>query len=215
MKLKTFMARFTKMPTLSVKTRLIGVLALLGAMLIGGAVIGLGAMQMQNNGTREIYDGQMVPANLVATITQRSLMSYIALGEAASLMSQPDQMKQKIDDFTKSQAEIAELKKKLTALPMFIWMGEILFRTRLSEDMFKGLAPWMAKLPGGLLHTNVAGCTIFAAVSGSSAATLLTVGKMSVPELRKRHYPERYVIGTLAGAATLGLMIPPSRTRSG
>ncbi|EIL92357.1 methyl-accepting chemotaxis protein [Rhodanobacter fulvus Jip2] len=111
------MARFTKMPTLSVKTRLIGVLALLGAMLIGGAVIGLGAMQMQNNGTREIYDGQMVPANLVATITQRSLMSYIALGEAASLMSQPDQMKQKIDDFTKAQAEIAELKKKLAALP--------------------------------------------------------------------------------------------------
>lgn len=100
----------------------------------------------------------------------------------------------------------------LTALPMFIWMGEILFRTRLSEDMFKGLAPWMAKLPGGLLHTNVVGCTVFAAVSGSSAATLLTVGKMSVPELRKRNYPERLVIGTLAGAATLGLMIPPSLT---
>jgi tripartite ATP-independent transporter DctM subunit len=100
----------------------------------------------------------------------------------------------------------------LTALPMFIWMGEILFRTRLSEDMFKGLAPWMARLPGGLLHTNVVGCTVFAAVSGSSAATLLTVGKMSVPELRKRHYPERFVIGTLAGSATLGLMIPPSLT---
>ncbi len=64
----------------------------------------------------------------------------------------------------------------LTALPMFIWMGEILYRTRLSEDMFKGLAPWMGRLPGGLLHTNVAGCTIFAAVSGSSAATLTTVG---------------------------------------
>ncbi|MGN6471089.1 MAG: TRAP transporter large permease subunit, partial [Rhizobiaceae bacterium] len=100
----------------------------------------------------------------------------------------------------------------LTALPMLIWMGEILFRTRLSEDMFKGLAPWMARLPGGLLHTNVVGCTVFAAVSGSSAATLLTVGKMSVPELRKRHYPERFVIGTLAGSATLGLMIPPSLT---
>lgn len=100
----------------------------------------------------------------------------------------------------------------LTALPLFIWMGEILFRTRLSEDMFKGLAPWMAKLPGGLLHTNVVGCTVFAAVSGSSAATLTTVGKMSIPELRKRHYPEKMVIGTLAGAATLGLMIPPSLT---
>lgn len=100
----------------------------------------------------------------------------------------------------------------LTALPLFIWMGEILFRTRLSEDMFKGLSPWMAKLPGGLLHTNVVGCTVFAAVSGSSAATLMTVGKMSVPELRRRNYPETMVIGTLAGAATLGLMIPPSLT---
>ncbi len=100
----------------------------------------------------------------------------------------------------------------LTALPMFIWMGEILYRTRLSEDMFRGLAPWMRKLPGGLLHTNIAGCTIFAAVSGSSAATLTTVGKMSIPELRSRGYPEYMIIGTLAGAATLGLMIPPSLT---
>lgn len=100
----------------------------------------------------------------------------------------------------------------LTALPLFIWMGEILYRTRLSEDMFRGLAPWMRKLPGGLLHTNIAGCTIFAAVSGSSAATLTTVGKMSIPELRSRGYPEYMIIGTLAGAATLGLMIPPSLT---
>ncbi len=98
----------------------------------------------------------------------------------------------------------------LTALPLFVWMGEILFRTRLSEDMFKGLAPWITRLPGGLLHTNVVGCTIFAAVSGSSAATLATVGRMSVPELLRRRYPERMVIGTLAGAATLGLLIPPS-----
>ncbi len=95
----------------------------------------------------------------------------------------------------------------LTALPLFIWMGEILYRTRLSEDMFRGLAPWMAPLPGRLLHTNIVGCTIFAAVSGSSAATLTTVGKMSIPELRRRHYPERMIIGTLAGASTLGLMI--------
>ena len=100
----------------------------------------------------------------------------------------------------------------LTALPLFIWMGEILYRTRLSEDMFRGLAPWMRWLPGGLLHTNIAGCTIFAAVSGSSAATLTTVGKMSIPELRARGYPEYMIIGTLAGAATLGLMIPPSLT---
>ncbi|MEP6432762.1 MAG: TRAP transporter large permease subunit, partial [Lentilitoribacter sp.] len=100
----------------------------------------------------------------------------------------------------------------LTALPLFIWMGEILYRTRLSQDMFRGLAPWMRLLPGGLLHTNIFGCTIFAAVSGSSAATLTTVGKMSIPELRRRGYPEYMIIGTLAGAATLGLMIPPSLT---
>ena len=96
------------------------------------------------------------------------------------------------------------------AQSILIWMGEILFRTRLSEDMFKGLSPWLAKLPGGLVHTNIVGCTVFAAVSGSSAATLTTVGKMSIPELRARNYPEKMIIGTLAGAATLGLMIPPS-----
>jgi C4-dicarboxylate transporter, DctM subunit len=100
----------------------------------------------------------------------------------------------------------------LTALPLFIWMGEILYRSRLSQDMFRGLAPWMARLPGGLVHINIVGCTIFAAVSGSSAATLTTVGKMSIPELRKRGYPEYMIVGTLTGAATLGLMIPPSLT---
>lgn len=98
----------------------------------------------------------------------------------------------------------------LTALPMFLWMGEILFRTKLSEDMFKGLAPWLARLPGRLLHTNVIGCTIFAAVSGSSAATCATIGKISLPELKKRGYPDGIAIGTLAGAGTLGLLIPPS-----
>ena len=98
----------------------------------------------------------------------------------------------------------------LTALPLFIWMGEILFRTRLSEDMFKGLAPWMNRLPGRLQHTNIIGCAIFAAVSGSSAATCATIGKMTLPELLKRGYPEGIVIGTLAGAGTLGLLIPPS-----
>ncbi|MDH3476337.1 MAG: TRAP transporter large permease subunit [Rhodospirillales bacterium] len=100
----------------------------------------------------------------------------------------------------------------LTALPLFIWMGEILFRTRLSENLFKGLAPWMQRLPGGLLHVNIAGSAIFAAISGSSAATVATVGKMSIPELRKRRYPERMIVGTLAGAGTLGLLIPPSIT---
>ncbi|MBI4989859.1 MAG: TRAP transporter large permease subunit [Rhodocyclales bacterium] len=98
----------------------------------------------------------------------------------------------------------------LTALPLFVWMGEILFRTKLSEDMFKGLAPWLERLPGRLLHTNIIGCTIFAAVSGSSAATCATIGKMTLPELKKRGYPEDITIGTLAGAGTLGLLIPPS-----
>lgn len=98
----------------------------------------------------------------------------------------------------------------LTALPMFIWMGDILLCGKLSEDLFRGLAPMMGRIPGGLLHTNVMGCTIFGSVSGSSAATLSTVARMTVPELKKRNYPEPLIIGTLAGPATLGLMIPPS-----
>ena len=98
----------------------------------------------------------------------------------------------------------------LTALPMFIWMGEILYRTRLSEDMFAGLAPWMQKLPGRLLHVNVVGCAIFAAVSGSSAATCATIGRIALPELMKRGYDEKMAVGTLAGSGTLGLLIPPS-----
>ena len=98
----------------------------------------------------------------------------------------------------------------LTALPLFVWMGEILFRTKLSENLFAGLSPWMQKLPGGLIHVNVVGCALFAAISGSSAATVATVGKMSIPELRKRKYPEKLLLGSLAGSGTLGLLIPPS-----
>ncbi|NAW34813.1 TRAP transporter large permease [Halomonas alimentaria] len=99
---------------------------------------------------------------------------------------------------------------ELTALPMFIWMGEILFRSRLADDMFTGLSPWMQRIPGRLLHTNVVGCGLFAAVSGSSAATCATMGKMTIPELTRRGYDESLIIGTLAGSATLGLLIPPS-----
>jgi tripartite ATP-independent transporter DctM subunit len=98
----------------------------------------------------------------------------------------------------------------LAALPLFIWMGEILFRTRLSEQMFLGLAPWLNWLPGRLLHVNVVGCGIFAAVSGSSAATCATVGKIALPELKKRGYDEQMSLGSLAGSGTLGLLIPPS-----
>ena len=98
----------------------------------------------------------------------------------------------------------------LTALPLFIWMGEILFRTKLSETLFRGLAPFMKGLPGSLLHVNIGASAVFAAISGSSAATVATVGKMSIPELRRRNYPEKMIVGTLSGAGTLGLLIPPS-----
>ncbi|CAN5778831.1 TRAP transporter large permease subunit [soil metagenome] len=99
---------------------------------------------------------------------------------------------------------------ELTALPMFIWMGEILFRSRLSADMFAGLAPLTRRLPGRLLHVNVLGCALFAAVSGSSAATTATVGRMSLPELKARGYDSSIAIGTLAGSGTFGFLIPPS-----
>ena len=98
----------------------------------------------------------------------------------------------------------------LTALPLFIWMGEILYRTRLAQDMFTGLAPFLQRLPGRLAHVNVVACGIFAAVSGSSAATTATIGRISLPELKKRGYDDRLAIGSLAGGGTLGLLIPPS-----
>lgn len=98
----------------------------------------------------------------------------------------------------------------LTALPLFILMGEILLRSRMSGDLFTGLVPWLSRAPGRLLHVNIFGCAIFAAVSGSSAATAATIGRMSIPELTKRGYPESLILGTLAGSATLGLLIPPS-----
>jgi tripartite ATP-independent transporter DctM subunit len=93
---------------------------------------------------------------------------------------------------------------------MFIWMGEILYRTRLAADLFEGLSPWLRRIPGRLLHINVLASGIFAAVIGSSAATTATVGKIALPELLRRGYPERMVLGSLAGSGTLGLLIPPS-----
>jgi tripartite ATP-independent transporter DctM subunit len=100
----------------------------------------------------------------------------------------------------------------LAALPLFIWMGEILFRTRLSEEMFRGLAPWLNRIPGRLMHVNVLACGIFGSVSGSSAATCATVAKIALPELKKRGYDEMVSLGSLAGAGTLGILIPPSIT---
>src|SRR6188768_2622452 len=100
----------------------------------------------------------------------------------------------------------------LAALPLFIWMGEILFRTKLSEEMFRGLAPWLNWIPGRLLHVNVLACGLFGSVSGSSAATCATVAKIALPELKKRGYDEDLSLGSLAGAGTLGILIPPSFT---
>lgn len=99
---------------------------------------------------------------------------------------------------------------ELSAIPLFIWMGEIVFRTSLVRRMFGGLSALTARLPGGLLHANVFGCALFAAVSGSSAATTATVGKITLGELRKRGYDDNLAVGSLAGAGTLGLLIPPS-----
>ncbi len=98
----------------------------------------------------------------------------------------------------------------MMALPMFVWMGEILFRSRISQNLFKGLTPWMDRIPGRLLHVNILACTFFAAVSGSSAATTATVGKITVPELKNRGYDKGLSVGSLAGAGTLGFLIPPS-----
>src|ERR671917_2058763 len=98
----------------------------------------------------------------------------------------------------------------LAALPLFIWMGEILFRTRLSEEMFRGLAPWLNWLPGRLLHVNILACGLFGSVSGSSAATCATVSKIALPELKRRGYDEDVAIGSLATSGTLGILIPPS-----
>lgn len=100
----------------------------------------------------------------------------------------------------------------LSSLPLFVWMGEILFRSKLSESLFDGLSPLMRRLPGGLLHVNIVGCSTFAAISGSSAATLMTIGKMTMPQLKQHGYPDSLAVGTLAGAGTLGLLIPPSIT---
>jgi tripartite ATP-independent transporter DctM subunit len=98
----------------------------------------------------------------------------------------------------------------LAALPLFIWMGEILYRTKLSEEMFEGLAPWLGWLPGRLMHVNILGCAIFGTVSGSSAATCATIAKVALPELKRRGYDEKTCLGSLAAAGTLGILLPPS-----
>lgn len=98
----------------------------------------------------------------------------------------------------------------MMSLPLFVFMGEILFRSKISENLFRGLSPWMDAIPGRLFHVNVFACTLFAAVSGSSAATTATVGKIVLPELDKRGYDRKLAIGSLAGSGSIGFMIPPS-----
>src|SRR5678810_500410 len=98
----------------------------------------------------------------------------------------------------------------LAALPLFVWMGEILYRTKLSEEMFEGLSPWLGWLPGRLMHVNILGCAVFGTVSGSSAATCATIAKVALPELKKRGYDEKTCLGSLAAAGTLGILLPPS-----
>jgi tripartite ATP-independent transporter DctM subunit len=98
----------------------------------------------------------------------------------------------------------------LAALPLFVWMGEILYRTRLSDEMFKGLSPWLGWLPGRLMHVNILACGLFGTVSGSSAATCATIAKVALPELIRRGYDEKTCLGSLCGAGTLGILLPPS-----
>lgn len=132
--------------------------------------------------------------------------TLIAIGGLGLILSENYQ----VDLLFASTSWGASTAWSLTALPLFIWMGEVLFRTRLSEDLFKGLSPWLSGVPGKLLHVNILSCGIFAAVSGSSAATAATIGRMTLPELRKQGYSDRMAVGTLAGSGTLGLLIPPS-----
>lgn len=116
----------------------------------------------------------------------------------------------RVDRFLAGDIWSSSTAVELITLPLFILMGELLFHTRLSENLFRGLSPWTRRLPGRLVHVNVMGCALFAAVSGSSAATTATVGRITLGELLSRGYDRRLAVGSLAGAGTLGFLIPPS-----
>jgi len=141
-----------------------------------------------------LASGLWVAVSLVGV----ALLGMLLFADAPIALVMPSSMWSSVSSWT------------LTALPLFVWMGEILFRTKLADDLFNGLAPWTTALPGRLIHVNVIGCGIFAAISGSSAATAATVGQMSLPELKRRNYDESTSIGSLAASGTLGLLIPPS-----
>ena len=121
-----------------------------------------------------------------------------------------DVINQHAPDVNRFKSFWAEPSWTLAALPLFVWMGEILYRTKLSEEMFEGLAPWLGWLPGRLMHVNILGCAIFGTVSGSSTATCATIAKVALPELKRRGYDEKTALGSLAAAGTLGILLPPS-----
>jgi tripartite ATP-independent transporter DctM subunit len=154
-----------------------------------------------------------IPAVFVAALLTLTLASGIWIGFAlmsVGLFSLEMFRDMRLDRFLAGDIWGTATAAELVTLPLFIFMGEILFFTRLSENLFNGLAPWTSRLPGRLLHVNVLGCTLFAAVSGSSAATTATVGRITLKELVDRGYDKNLAMGSLAGAGTLGFLIPPS-----
>ena len=98
----------------------------------------------------------------------------------------------------------------IAVVPLFLLMGDILLRSGVTEAMYETLAKWLNRLPGGLLHTNIGACGLFAAISGSSVATATTIGSVSLPSMRAHGYNERVALGSLAAGGTLGILIPPS-----
>ncbi len=98
----------------------------------------------------------------------------------------------------------------MTAIPLFMLLGELLLRGGIADKMFDALAVWLGRLPGGLLHSNIATCALFSATSGSSVATAATVGTIALPALEEKQYPVQPSLGTLAAGGTLGILIPPS-----
>jgi tripartite ATP-independent transporter DctM subunit len=153
------------------------------------------------------------PIGLVAVLLLGLLAGAVWVGPALmaiGVISLEMFRDMRVDRFLAGDIWSSSTSVELITLPLFILMGEILYHTRLSENLFRGLAPWTRRLPGGLIHVNVMGCTLFAAVSGSSAATTATVGRITLKELLSRGYDKRLAVGSLAGAGTLGFLIPPS-----
>ena len=152
-----------------------------------------------------------LPGSAILTISLAAIVGYLAIGDADAFFSHGGPSEWLTSGVTNLRGVYWEVERDtLIAIPLFIFMAEILFRTKLSASLFRGLAPWTTWLPGRLLHINVMGCTLFAAISGSSAATTATVGRITLTELLERGYDRDIAMGSLAGAGTLGFLIPPS-----